>query len=91
MLNTVESKKYKKSLKVYLRRADFSISKLEKVLEMLQKQTPLDPKYRDHKLKGDMESIRECHIQPNVLLLYKVLDQELILILVDIGSHPKLF
>ncbi len=91
MLSVIESKKYKKSLKVYLRHKDFSISELEKVIVMIQKQIPLDAKYRDHKLKGKLEGIRECHIRPNVLLLYKILDKELILILVDIGSHPKLF
>lgn len=90
MLSVIESKKYQKSLKIYVRHKSFSIAKLEKIIILIQKQTPLDPKYRDHKLKGKLEGVRECHIYPNVLLIYKILEKELVLLLVDIGSHPKL-
>ena len=90
MLLVIESKKYKKSLELYLRHKSFSISKLEKIITLIQKQVPLEPAYRDHKLKGKLEGTRECHIYPNILLMYKILEKELVLILVDIGSHPKL-
>ncbi|KKR79628.1 MAG: hypothetical protein UU24_C0005G0046 [Candidatus Nomurabacteria bacterium GW2011_GWA2_40_9] len=91
MLSIIESKKYKKSLKLYMQNKNFDVSKLEKIIELIQKRIPLDAKYHDHKLKGQLEGIRECHIYPNILLLYKILDKELILLLVDIGSHPKFF
>ena len=90
MLLVIESKKYKKSLELYLRHKSFSISKLEKIITLIQKQVPLEPAYRDHKLKGKLEGTRECHIYPNILLMYEILEKELVLILVDIGSHPKL-
>ena len=90
MLSVIKSKKYQKSLKIYLRHKNFSISKLEKIIILIQKQIPLDPAYRDHKLKGKLEGSRECHIYPNVLLIYKILEKELVLLLVDIGSHTKL-
>ena len=91
MLAVFESKKYKKSLELYIRNKNFDISKLETVIELIQKRIPLDPKYRDHKLKGKLEGVRECHIYSDVLLLYKILDKKLVLLLVDIGSHPKFF
>ena len=91
MLAVFESKKYKKSLELYIRNKNFDISKLETVIELIQKRIPLDQKYRDHKLKGKLEGVRECHIYSDVLLLYKILDKKLVLLLVDIGSHPKFF
>ena len=69
MLLVVESKKYKKSLKIYLRHNSFSISKLEKIIILIQKEIPLDLAQRDHKLKGKLEGARECHIYQNVLLI----------------------
>ena len=49
----------------------------------------LASKYKDHQLKGDMQDFRECHIKPNLLLVY-MLDEN-VLKLVDIGSHSDLF
>ena len=46
-------------------------------------------KYKDHQLKGNMKDFRECHIKPDLLLIYMVEDD--ILKLVDIGSHTELF
>jgi mRNA interferase YafQ len=49
----------------------------------------LDEKYRDHQLKGKLKDVRECHIKPDLLLIYYVEDG--LLKLVDIGSHAELF
>ena len=49
----------------------------------------LEEKYKDHTLKGKYESFRECHIKPDLLLIYKI--ENNILKLVDIGSHSELF
>jgi len=46
-------------------------------------------KYKDHQLKGDMKDFRECHIKPDLLLIY-IIDIDT-LKLVDIGSHSDLF
>ena len=46
-------------------------------------------KYNDHQLKGDMKDFRECHIKPDLLLIY-IIDNDT-LKLVDIGSHTELF
>jgi len=49
----------------------------------------LDDKYKDHQLKGNMKDFRECHIKPDLLLVYMIEDN--VLKLVDIGSHSELF
>ena len=46
-------------------------------------------KYKDHQLKGNMKDFRECHIKPDLLLIYMIDDT--LLKLVDIGSHSDLF
>lgn len=46
-------------------------------------------KYKDHQLVGKLKDFRECHIKPNLLLIYMVEDNSLKL--VDIGSHSELF
>ena len=49
----------------------------------------LENKYKDHQLKGNLKEFRECHIKPDLLLIYMVDDG--VLRLVDIGSHTELF
>jgi mRNA interferase YafQ len=51
----------------------------------------LEARYKDHELKGEWKGYRECHIRPDVLLVYQIQDDVLILLLVDIGSHAQLF
>ena len=49
----------------------------------------LDEKYKDHMLKGEYASFKECHLKPDLLLIYKIDDN--VLKLVEIGSHSELF
>ena len=49
----------------------------------------LDNKYKDHSLKGNFSGYKECHIKPDLLLIYRIKDE--VLELVDIGSHSELF
>jgi mRNA interferase YafQ len=53
--------------------------------------TPLPKKYNDHALKGKYTAYRECHIRPDLLLIYKKDKTNLILVLVRTGSHSQLF
>ena len=48
-------------------------------------------KYRDHDLTGNYWGCRECHIEPDWLLVYEVLDDILVLMLYRVGSHSELF
>jgi mRNA interferase YafQ len=91
MLKVVYTKKYNKSLKKYSELKKFSISKIENVILKLQNQIPLEAKFQDHPLKGKLSHQRECHIYPDILLVYGVLEGELILVLVNLGSHSELF
>jgi mRNA interferase YafQ len=69
----------------------FKVKTFEYIIEKLKTRKVLEEKYKDHQLKGDMSNLRECHIAPDILLIYEILDQELILHLIDIGSHSKIF
>ncbi len=51
----------------------------------------LDKKYKDHKLSGDYIGYRECHVQNDILLVYSIEGEVLVLYLLDIGSHSELF
>ncbi|GAA7431381.1 type II toxin-antitoxin system mRNA interferase toxin, HP0892 family [Helicobacter pylori] len=82
------SKKFDKDLKILVKNG-FDLKLLYKVVENLAKEQPLDPKYKDHTLKGALKDFRECHIKPDILLVYLVKDDELILL--RLGSHSELF
>ncbi len=81
--------KFKKSLKRAKKRG-LDISLLEEVVDMLQNDIKLEDKYRDHELKGNFKGFRECHIQPDWLLMYLKEEDVLTLTLVDTGSHADL-
>ncbi len=80
---------FKKSLKRAKKRG-LDISLLEEVVNMLQNDIKLDAKYRDHELRGNFKGFRECHIQPDWLLMYLKEEDILTLTLVDTGSHTDL-
>jgi mRNA interferase YafQ len=64
---------------------------LRKALELLIAGKVLPPEYKDHQLQGEFKFYRECHIKGDVLLVYQKLNKDLMLVLVDIGSHASLF
>ena len=66
-------------------------TELERVVEMLRMRKPLAVHNRDHALQGEWKGYRECHIRGDLLLVYEVHDDVLILVLVDIGSHSEVF
>jgi mRNA interferase YafQ len=59
------------------------------VLKLLIVDKPLPPKYRDHPLTGEWSDHRDCHIKPDLVLIYRVPDADT-LQLVRIGSHSEL-
>ena len=58
---------------------------------LLLQNKKLENKYKDHGLSGDWIGYKECHLQNDILLIYKYEDDVLWLVLADIGSHSKLF
>lgn len=72
------------------RKTDRQIDSLLKpVLNILLRGNKLDLKYRDHALTGNFKPYRECHIKPDLLLIYDYPDEEK-LVLVRLGSHAEL-
>lgn len=65
-------------------------SKLEKAINLLASGKKLPIEYKDHQLTGELQHYRECHIKGNLLLIYQVDEKELLLVLVDIGTHSYL-
>ena len=65
------------------------LDKVKYVLEILSIPRPLPQKYRDHKLKGEWRDFRECHIEPDWLLIYTIADFELRP--ARLGTHSELF
>lgn len=90
MLDIVFSNRFKKDLKLAIKRG-YDISLLEKVVDTLASREPLEPKYKDHNLTGDFSGFRECHITPDWLLVYQVIENELVLFLSRTGTHSDLF
>jgi mRNA interferase YafQ len=72
-----------------LRCQGVDLTKLQAVVVTLAAQGPIDEKYRDHALVGNWRGFRECHIQPDWLLIYRVEGEELQL--ARTGSHAELF
>jgi mRNA interferase YafQ len=62
---------------------------LRQVILVLSRKEKLDPKYRDHKLVGGYYRYRECHIQPDWLLIYRIDNQ--CLYLTRTGTHSDLY
>lgn len=83
---------FKKGLKL-LRKRNKDISKLTEGVDTLSKGEKLSSKYRDHQLYNDnkFKNCRECHIEPDWLLVYKINNDALILFLVETGTHSDLF
>ena len=65
------------------------LDKLKKIIQSLIKAEKLEVKHRDHQLKGLFKDCRECHIEPDWLLIYRIEGSELCL--VRTGSHSDLF
>lgn len=85
------SSRFKKALKKYSRSGRFDRQELQAVVESLARGEILDPAYQDHELSGELAGHRECHIKPDLLLVYRFEDDNLILVLINLGSHSELF
>jgi mRNA interferase YafQ len=62
---------------------------LRTVMQLLLTDTPLAQKYRDHPLSGDWSGYRDCHVKPDLVLIYEKPNDETLL-LVRLGSHSEL-
>jgi mRNA interferase YafQ len=72
-----------------MQRQGKKLEKLKRVLETLVEGEPMAAEYRDHVLVGQYKGTRECHIEPDWLLIYELAETEIVLI--RTGSHSDLF
>lgn len=87
MLKIKYTKKMKQGIKRVIKRGK-DISKLNEVLKILAAQNPLPKQYSDHKLTGG-GNFRECHIEPDWLLVYRIFEDKLILSAIATGTHRE--
>ena len=88
MLEINYSKSFKKDFK------KLSENDREDTLEVLYKLSRgerLDPKYKDHALKGDLSGARDCHIRFDLVLVYKYNNEVLEIVALRIGKHSEVF
>ena len=88
--NISKTTKFKKDYKLAKKRG-MDISKLTKVITMLAEGEKLPVEYHDHALAGNWVWHRECHIEPDWLLVYYIEDDVLVLTLTRTGTHSDLF
>lgn len=88
MLKLIYTNSFEKDIKTAIKRGK-DLAKLKKVIELLATQNPLPTKYKDHRLIGNFIGRRECHIEPDWLLIYKVNEESIIF--ERIGTHSDLF
>lgn len=90
MLKIVLSNRFRKDVKLAQKRG-MNLNLLRDVVNALANEEKLDPKYHDHDLSGVFSGFRECHIQPDWLLVYRIEKNELELFLFRTGTHSDLF
>ena len=92
MLNVYLSAKFKRDYK-RIQKQGKNLNLLKTVVDTLAAEKPLEWKYHDHALSGsgDFAGYRECHIEPDWLLIYKIEEDALLLTLMRTGSHSDLF
>lgn len=88
MLTLHVTSQYRKDLKKALK-SGRDASKLKDVTDRLLNQQPLEAKHRDHQLSGEYKDCRDCHLEPDWLLIYQSTPTALILI--RTGSHSEIF
>lgn len=90
MLKVQYTSRFKKDYKL-IKKRKYDIQKLKNVISILCNCECLPQKFKDHELSGDYKGFRECHIEPDWLLIYKISDDTLILTLTRTGTHSDLF
>ena len=90
MLTIKRTSQFKKDVKRVIKQGR-KIEELAFVIEKLANEETLDEKFLDHPLKGEWIGFRECHIDPDWLLIYLIDEKDLILSLTRTGSHEDLF
>jgi mRNA interferase YafQ len=87
----VRTRRFKTAFKRVRRLPGFKQEVFEEVVETLASGKKLKKERRDHQLLGNLKDFRECHLAPEILLMYQIDDGILVLTLVSVGNHAQLF
>jgi mRNA interferase YafQ len=88
MLKAEYTTKFEKDLRK-VQKQNNDIIEIKKITDKIINEIPLDKKHKEHKLTGNYKGTTECHIKPDLLLLYQIQDNTVVF--VRIGSHSELF
>ena len=91
MLEVKISSRFKTSYKRASKHKNFKQEVFDFVVLMLSSEIELPKKFKDHSLIGNHSDSRECHLAPDLLLIYKIENDKIYLELLDIGTHSGLF
>jgi mRNA interferase YafQ len=90
-LEIVRTSRFKTAYKRVKNLPGFKKETFEEVVTKLSETKKLEKRFKDHALTGNLKDFRECHLAPDILLLYQIDKNILILTLVSIGNHAQLF
>lgn len=88
MFTPLWTKQFQKDVRLAEKRGK-DIEAMKKVTALLLEGKPIDAKYRDHTLHGEYEDCKECHIQPDWLLIYRIVG--IAIHFLRTGTHADLF
>ena len=88
-LQIVLTTQFKRDYKLAKRR-HYDIAELKRIVDKIANREPLPPKNRDHALYNNYDGFRECHIAPDWLLVYQIIEDTLVLSLARTGTHSDL-
>ena len=86
----IYTNQFKRDLKK-AKKQNKNLDRLFEVVEKLANGEIFEAQYRDHALTGNYKDSRECHIEPDWLLIYEIKNETLVLLLSRVGSHSELF
>ncbi|HHX54442.1 MAG TPA: type II toxin-antitoxin system YafQ family toxin [Clostridiales bacterium] len=89
IFDIIWTSQFKKDYRLALKR-NLDINLLDEIIRKLSRGEPLPEKNRDHALTGNWNGYRECHIQPDWLLVYRIQNDLLVLTLIRTGTHSDL-
>ena len=90
MLELKQTSQFKRDLRRMVKRGA-KMELLDEVIVILREKKPLPAKYEDHPLTGNWSGYRDCHIQPDWLLIYRIDNDALILTATRTGTHNEIF
>jgi len=91
MYHKYYTKQFQKSFNKILSSGKVKRAEVELVIDILSEGNKLPPNYNNHKLHGEYSDYEECHIKGDLVLIYKIEKENLVLVLINLGSHSELF